>query len=855
MIKTAKKWMLVILAVCMALCALAFVNLWITARAAEEGAQAKVTGVVGGIQAAENRYLVTLELDITGTWNGQVNQITVNYNGEEDILLSVAKATDTSVYLLATFDKCPSGEEHLLRIAAGTVIGNMTFSEEVTVAISKTNALKLNPAVVTMESVSLQSSNPNGRIVLFPFLDKDLTVLPEHYAKIDSTTAITRSNARIVMMKTPDGAVADVGAAFVYPDASGENMNRLYFYFDVDDRLKIPVGTQFYLEAGIYTYPDGCFVLEEDMIIYCYGWLQFGKDEPVEIDAGEGSLIEGVARPETGAFILVLPENQISVNPNVLIQQTTNASIWYNGEIDNGITLSKATADRYRVNLDKAGITAKEGDVVRINGSFVVTATNYVLSVDDCAFAYVNGNWEKVEPKITVRLNGEPVTDDVIAIEIGAPVSSLTATASTVLSSDIEVEIDIPQEAVAEGCFVKGNYSVTFTAVESQFGYTAEIVKTLKVDDTEPPVITVTDLKTEYDEGEKLSYTVSATDNLDGTVEVSVHKEAGMEDGDGNLLPGTWTITFSAVDSAENTAETDEYRITVHDKTPPVISVGGTTEYVVGWVYEQGSHLGLEISVTDNVSAESAITVTVTVPEEALSENKLKMGVWTVEITAEDEAGNFAEKEVEITVVDKISPVISIVGSKTEYKQGDTPDIKVTVTDNVDTVIDDFEIEYPDGALDADGKLLPGVWEITVTAEDSSGNEAVPVVLEITVAEADTAAPVITVNGPKEYTEGDEIALVPSAVDDQDGTVPVSVNIPEEAQDENGKLVAGTWVIEFTAVDSAGNTVTVPVTITVTAESGASGGCSSFAGTGVAAVGGIAIVAAVFAAVKKRSKN
>ena len=849
MIKSTKNWLLALLAACMVLCALLSVNLWITARAEEE-AQAKVTGISGGIQSAQSRYLVTLELDIAGTWNGQVNQITVNHNGKEDILLSVAKATDTSVFLLATFDKCPSGEEHLLRIAAGTVIGNMTFSEEVTVAISKTNALKLNPAVVTLNSVSLASSTAT-RVVLYPAFDKNLTVSPENYAKTDNTTAIMRSNARIIMMETPDGTVTDVGAAFVYPDAEGGNMNRLYLYFDIADRLKIPSGSRVFLEAGIYTYPDGCFVLEEDMNIYCYGWLQFGTEEPVWINAGKGSLVEGVTRPETAAFILVLPENQITANASISIQQTTNASIWYNDEIDNGITLSKATADRYRVNLDRAGITAKEGDAVRINGSFVVTGTNYVLNVDDCAFAYVNGNWEEVRPEISVLLNGQSVDEDVIAAEIGSSVSALTATAEDVLMPSINVDIDIPEEAVSDGAFVQGVYTVKFTAMGT-YGYTATVTKTLKIDDTVPPVITVTDITTEYDEGQTLSYTVRATDNVDGGIAVTVNKPVGMEDSDGKLLPGVWKISFSAVDSVDNSATTDEYTITVHDKTPPAITVGGETEYDVGWVYEQGSHLGLTITVTDNVSAPENVEITVTLPAGAVADGKLVKGTWTVQIEAEDEAGNIATKEQQINVVDKVAPVISLSGSKTEYTEGDTPDIKVTVTDNVDGTIEDYEIVYPADAL-ADGKLQPGEWVISVTAEDSSGNEAAPATLEITVAEADNTPPVITFIGPTEYNEGDELALVPSATDEKDGAVSVQIVMPGGAEDENGKLTAGTWEVELIATDAAGNSASEKVTITVAAPS-EGGGCSAAAGASLL-LAGIAAVTAASVCIKGKKRG
>ncbi|MEL0153893.1 MAG: immunoglobulin-like domain-containing protein, partial [Halieaceae bacterium] len=64
----------------------------------------------------------------------------------------------------------------------------------------------------------------------------------------------------------------------------------------------------------------------------------------------------------------------------------------------------------------------------------------------------------------------------------------------------------------------------------------------------------------------------TANDNIDGTVSVSVSGVVGSD-------PGSYTIIYSAADSAGNQSQVSrEVVVVARDRTPPVISlIGGTT--------------------------------------------------------------------------------------------------------------------------------------------------------------------------------------------------------------------------------------------------------------------------------------
>lgn len=623
-------------------------------------------------------------------------------------------------------------------------------------------------------------------------------------------------------------------------ESSGKNGNARLF--------KIPKGT---IWGGLI----GQYRVTNDFWLYFDGTNFTGfTEEPKFINAGAAEVAEN-QKTATG-FTITLSENAVPFDTgwSYKSMQFCGKQLTRNGAATS-VFLKKYTATQYYVCLGDVSITAAANDYITINGYFVYS--NYFYKISDTTFAYVGGAWQKVAPAIAIAVDGTAVTGNTIAVEIGTAVSSLSITASDFFDSNITAEYTIPAAAVSDSKFVGGTYDFTVKATDSK-GYSTTKTVTLKVADTVKPVITVTSVTTTYNEGDTLSYEVSATDNIDGNVAVSVVAPENMTNADGKLVVGTYIIYFTAKDSANNTATTEGYSITVKDITAPVVTLGGTTTYEAGTAYTENSLLSVTATATDVVDG-TITTFKVSLEEGAVVDGKLQAGTWTMTVSATDAAGNTGSNTISITVGDTIAPVITIsADQKTEYTEGEKPVINASAVDSYDGNVA-VQVIYPDGALDADGKLVypsSGEYTLTLKATDAAGNEATKS-LKIFVTEADKEKPVITITGKTEYTVGDKLALTAVATDNVDASVNVETIVPEGALDENECLQEGEWEITFTATDAAGNKATETKTITVTAakkeESGSNGGCGGLVGLGCASVLFIACVA--FFVIKKAEED
>ena len=148
------------------------------------------------------------------------------------------------------------------------------------------------------------------------------------------------------------------------------------------------------------------------------------------------------------------------------------------------------------------------------------------------------------------------------------------------------------------------------------------------VSDTIAPVITLLgDARVEIDEGTSFSDPgATANDNIDGTVSVSVSGVVGSD-------PGSYTIIYSAADSAGNQSQVSrEVVVVARDRTPPVISlIGGTTlEIREGEAFEDPG-----ATATDDRDGNVDITVSGNVGVTA--------GTYTLTYSASDASGNVSE--------------------------------------------------------------------------------------------------------------------------------------------------------------------------------------------------------------------
>ncbi len=260
--------------------------------------------------------------------------------------------------------------------------------------------------------------------------------------------------------------------------------------------------------------------------------------------------------------------------------------------------------------------------------------------------------------------------------------------------------------------FPEGTTTVTYTATDAS-GNDASCSFTVTVVDLEMPVIDCpadTILSSDDSCGAVFNFDLpTANDNC--TIVLTVIQNAGLSTGD--LFPlGESQLSFTATDDAGNTA-TCNYTVTVMDDSDPefsncqadIIYQVATDSCTVLANFE-------EPIASDNCNATLVQTAG---PEQGA---ELGLGVYLVEFTATDDAGNSAICAFTITVEDTISPELTCPDSFQSC------DLSVVYDEPVAS--DNCQIEslvLTSGA--ASGATFPiGLNTITYTATDASGNSA-----------------------------------------------------------------------------------------------------------------------------------
>ncbi len=159
--------------------------------------------------------------------------------------------------------------------------------------------------------------------------------------------------------------------------------------------------------------------------------------------------------------------------------------------------------------------------------------------------------------------------------------------------------------------------------------------------------------------GAGVSFTVTATDNVDPSPSISCSPASGA-----TFPLGTTKVSCTASDHANpaNTSAAQSFNVTVVDTTPPNFS-----NMPAPPVYEANSSVGTAVAfklptVVDLVSGPiPAVTCS------PGSGNTFPIGSTTVSCTARDGAGNIGSATFKVTVADRTPPVISAPPSLTLY--------------------------------------------------------------------------------------------------------------------------------------------------------------------------------------------
>ena len=388
--------------------------------------------------------------------------------------------------------------------------------------------------------------------------------------------------------------------------------------------------------------------------------------------------------------------NIIRVVHVVLPPDTTPPVLTLNGE--NTLTLRQGSV---YTELGAMAMDERDGNVsVVIVGSVetaIVGTYTITYSAEDKA-----GNKASITRTITVidvtppliTLNGESS----ITLEQNAVYNELGAISFDAVDGNVSVSIigNIDTSVV-------GTYVITYTTQDSA-GNEANVTRTITITDVIPPVITLNG-EANITLEQNAVYTelgATALDAVDGNVSVTI---SGIVD---TSTVGSYTVTYTATDSAGNEANTTR-TITIIDVTPPVITLNGESNITL----EQNAvYTELGATAVDAVDGNVTVTTTGTV-------DTATVGTYTIVYSATDSVGNEANLTRTMRVIDVTPPVLILNGDEivTLLEDDAYVELGATAQDGVDGNV----TVTISGTVDT---ATIGEYILTYTATDSSGNSA-----------------------------------------------------------------------------------------------------------------------------------
>jgi len=291
----------------------------------------------------------------------------------------------------------------------------------------------------------------------------------------------------------------------------------------------------------------------------------------------------------------------------------------------------------------------------------------------------------------------------VIVVDNEAPILTCKDNRSYVLEENTcTINLDIAQPVATDNCgissitnningletlnhdFQYGESEIIWTATDIH-GNTSECIATIFVDDVQYPEITcVENISINLPDG---VCSINVNYNLPiyfDNCEVNINKVAGPESGD-LLEAGTYTVTYQAIDKAQNSSECS-FTITVNDVTAPLINC--TDEYIYSCdptIYNLNSLLEIvecnQYTITNNFEVDEK--------EFAVGNNEIIFTVtdiWDNSSTCKKNIVIYPQPKITMTDYLKVNigipiSVKPIVENAVEYEwsyEGDTPESGLT---------------------------------------------------------------------------------------------------------------------------------------------------------------------------------
>ncbi len=339
--------------------------------------------------------------------------------------------------------------------------------------------------------------------------------------------------------------------------------------------------------------------------------------------------------------------------------------------------------------------------------------------------------------------------------------------------------------------------SATDTAGNVATGGFTVTVEPYDPGDTTAPVLTIPTGVTQEatsPAGANVSWTATATDDTDPTVEVNCSPASGT-----GFVIGSTPVSCSATDDAGNIA-TGGFIVTVVDSTAPVLNLPAAV--VVAADGPGGAPASWSATAVD--AADDDVDVTCT----PASGTTFVVGDTPVSCTATDDAGNAATGgfTVTVTFTDDVPPVLTLPEDFTVEATGPSG---APVTWSA-TAVDDFDDDVDVVCTPTPATFTLGAHPVSCTATDDAGNTATG---GFTVTVVDTTPPALNLPAdfsvPATAPSGAQVTWTATTTDTVDGNIAVNCS-PAPA-----KFAVGPTPVTCTAADAAGNTTSGGFTVTV----------------------------------------
>ncbi len=495
---------------------------------------------------------------------------------------------------------------------------------------------------------------------------------------------------------------------------------------------------------------------------------------------------------------------------------------------------------------------------VTITRSGVPSGNNFPVGMTTITYTGTDpaGHTGTATQTVTVTDNTPPTVSAPAPTSASADASCQAAIPNVVAGSSASDNctpagsITITQSPAAGSMVGLGPHTITVTATDGA-GNSSTATTTFTVNDTTAPTLNAPGNVSVATGGLSCSAFVSnaqlgtatASDNCDSSVTVT---RTGVPAG--NIFPvGMTTITYTATDGFNNTT-TGTQTVTVTDGTPPTITAPPPSFASANSSCQAAIPDVATGSATDNCGP-------VTVTQSPAAGTLVGLGPHPITITATDGAGNTSTATTTFTVNDTTGPVITLNGANPYYVECHTTfvDPGATATDNCSGNV----------AVVATGVVnsnVPGTYTRTYTATDAAGNTTTTT---RTVIVRDSSAPTINVTAQSlelwppnhKYETYTVASLVTSVTDSCNTSLGISaVRIASVTSDEldddpnggdgnttndmviaadcksvqlraerDGNLNGRVYTITLRVTDSAGNTGTATVKVTVPKSQGNGG--------------------------------